>query len=448
MENITNLNIDLLLPNPSQPRKIFNEETILELSNSIKEYGILNPLLVIKKGEKYEIIAGERRYRAAKLAGITEVPVIIKNVPEETAKEIALIENLQRENLNPVEEAKTYEEIINTLNITEKELGLKIGKSQSAIANKIRLLNLPEEVTKALAEKKISERHARNLLRVNDNQEKIKVLNEIIEKKLTVKELENLIKKEQEKESDKMNNGNFFPNYNNPTGDQTGATLNMMNAQSMAGTQNISQETVMPTPPINPVDVTPQAVMPTPEIIPPVDVAAPITEVTPPEVTITPTIETPEIGAPSIDIPLFNQNIEMPQAPIAEVPQPEVTNIPVETPEIPVVNPFENIPTVGVPKVEENMTPLPVVEPVSVPPVAENPVISSPEVSQELIQPTDILAPVEMPTEPIAVSEPVVSVEPAPEPNKVALVEDLLTQNGISYKSYSNDTGHCIIIEL
>ena len=192
-ENVVKLNIDLLEPSPYQPRKQFNENSLKELALSIREYGILNPILVRQNNDKYEIIAGERRYRAAKLLNLKEVPVIVKDISDELMTEIALTENLQRENITPIEEAMTYQAILKKTNKTEKELSEMIGKSQPFIANKIRLLNLPQNVQDALINKKISERHARSLLSVKEEEKQTELLEKIIREKLTVKELDLLI---------------------------------------------------------------------------------------------------------------------------------------------------------------------------------------------------------------------------------------------------------------
>ena len=145
-EKVINIDINLLTPNRYQPRKFFNDSSIQELATSIKEYGILNPILVRKDNDKYEIIAGERRYRAAKLLELKTVPVIIKNISDEQTAKIALIENIQRENLSPIEEAKAYQQILDISKITQNDLANILGKSQSTIANKIRLLSLPTNV--------------------------------------------------------------------------------------------------------------------------------------------------------------------------------------------------------------------------------------------------------------------------------------------------------------
>ena len=187
------LDINLVVPNKYQPRKIFDEKELNSLADSIKNYGIINPILVRKKDDKYEIIAGERRFRAAQKVGLTEVPVIVKTADEQQMAELALIENIQRQGLSPIEEAKSYEEIMRIGNQTQNSLAEKLGKSQSSIANKIRLLSLPQEIQDALANKKISERHARSLIAVEDKERQIELLNKIINEKLTVKETEKII---------------------------------------------------------------------------------------------------------------------------------------------------------------------------------------------------------------------------------------------------------------
>ncbi len=263
-ENIVLLSIDLIVPNPNQPRKNFNDESIKELASSIKAYGILNPILVRKKENFYEIIAGERRYRAAKTIGLNEVPVIIKNIDESKLTEIALIENLQRENLTPIEEAKTYENILKNTNTTEQHLSELIGKSQPFISNKLRLLKLPEEIQIALNNKKISEKHARTLLTLNDKSKQIELLTKIIDEKISVKELDNLINNQkEEKESDNMNNGNFFPNFN-ANEQNNNMSLNAMNMQTV-NTPNTEMPQA-PTPAPAPVPAQPEVITPLPQV--------------------------------------------------------------------------------------------------------------------------------------------------------------------------------------
>ena len=184
------LYLDDIIPNRFQPRQIFDEKALKELAVSIKEHGVIQPIIVRNIGNKYEIVAGERRYKASALAGLTKIPAIVRNLDDKESSKVALLENLQRKNLNPIEEARTYQKILELDQMTQEELAKTMGKSQSAVANKLRLLSLSDEVQDALLKEKISERHARALLTV-DNQEKQKqLLNKIIANKMTVRELE------------------------------------------------------------------------------------------------------------------------------------------------------------------------------------------------------------------------------------------------------------------
>ena len=192
---IMEIDIDDILPNRFQPRLQFNEEEILELADSIKEHGIIQPIVVRPIGDKYEIVSGERRYKASVLAGKETMPVIIRNLNDKESAEIALIENVQRKSLTPIEEALSYKKILDIGAMTQENLAQKIGKSQSSIANKIRLLNLSDEVQDALLENKISERHARSLLRLETKQEQNEMLNRIIEERLTVRKTDEEIEK-------------------------------------------------------------------------------------------------------------------------------------------------------------------------------------------------------------------------------------------------------------
>ena len=153
-------------PNKSQPRKNFNEDSLIELSESIKQFGVIQPLIVQKKDDYYEIIAGERRWRAAKLAGLKEIPVIIREYSDEERMEVALIENLQREDLNPVEEALAYKSLIKEYNLKQDEIAEKVSKSRTAVTNSMRLLNLPEEVQNMIVDEMISSGHGRALLSI------------------------------------------------------------------------------------------------------------------------------------------------------------------------------------------------------------------------------------------------------------------------------------------
>ena len=192
---VIEVDIDEILPNRFQPRIQFDEEEILELSDSIKEHGVIQPIVVRTIGDKYEIIAGERRYKASVLAGKETVPVIVKNLNDKDSAEIALIENVQRKNLTPIEEALSYKKILDMGYLTQENLANKLGKSQSSIANKIRLLNLSDEVQEALLENKISERHARSLLKLETSKLQNEMLNRIITERLTVRRTDEEIDK-------------------------------------------------------------------------------------------------------------------------------------------------------------------------------------------------------------------------------------------------------------
>ena len=190
----TILKINEVEPNKKQPRKFFNEEALQELSESIKQHGIVQPLVVAKKDDYYEIIAGERRWRAAKLAGLKEVPVVIKDYSPQEIMEVALIENIQREDLNPVEEARAYENLIKEYNLKQEELAQRVSKSRSAITNSLRLLNLSDEVLDMLMEETISSGHARALLALKDKDQQLQVAEKIISDKLSVREIEKIVK--------------------------------------------------------------------------------------------------------------------------------------------------------------------------------------------------------------------------------------------------------------
>ena len=183
-----------IIPNRFQPRLTFDEEALNELANSIKEHGIIQPLILRDLGSKYEIIAGERRYKAATLAGLTEVPAIVGSMDDQTSAELALIENIQRKDLSAIEEAKSYKKILDMGNSTQDELAKRMGKSQSTIANKMRLLALTNEVQVALMNNLISERHARCLLQIKDEDKQKEVLNKIITERMNVRDTDEYIK--------------------------------------------------------------------------------------------------------------------------------------------------------------------------------------------------------------------------------------------------------------
>ena len=180
------LRLDEISPNPVQPRKIFDSEALLSLAGSIKNYGILNPLTVRLRSGKYELVAGERRYRAAKLAGLREVPCILLDINMEDAGLLALVENLQRKDLDFIEEAEGINRLIRMFGMSQEAAARKIGKSQSAVANKLRLLKLPEDVLEALRKNSLSERHGRALLRLPDSESQRRALQYIIDHELTV----------------------------------------------------------------------------------------------------------------------------------------------------------------------------------------------------------------------------------------------------------------------
>lgn len=192
-DEIINLEVSKIIPNRQQPRTVFNDEKISELAESIKEHGIIQPIIVRKTDNGYELIAGERRFRAAKSLSFETVPTIIRNYDDITTASVAIIENIQREDLTSIEEASAYKQLMNLHSMTQAELATQIGKSQSTIANKVRLLNLSQIVQDAILERKISERHARTLLSVKDEKLQIKFLNTIIEKNLNVAQSEKLI---------------------------------------------------------------------------------------------------------------------------------------------------------------------------------------------------------------------------------------------------------------
>ncbi len=183
-----------IIPNRFQPRLTFDEEALNELANSIREHGIIQPLILRDLGSKYEIIAGERRYKAATLAGLTEVPAIIGAMDDQTSAELALIENIQRKDLSAIEEAKSYKKILDMGNFTQEELAKRMGKAQSTIANKMRLLSLTNEVQVALMNNLISERHARCLLQIKDEDKQKEVLNKIISERMNVRDTDTYIK--------------------------------------------------------------------------------------------------------------------------------------------------------------------------------------------------------------------------------------------------------------
>jgi ParB family chromosome partitioning protein len=204
IEEVTELNINQVVPNEYQPRVKFDDEKISELAQTLKTHGMIQPIVVRKKAEdQYELIAGERRFRAAKLLKWEKIPAIVREMSDTESASIALIENIQRENLSVIEEAHAFVQLIKMHDLTQEALAQRLGKSQSTIANRIRLLSLPEEIQDALMVNKISERHARALLKLKDEETQLKFLNQIIEKDLTVRETDQLVKKYIEKDKTK-----------------------------------------------------------------------------------------------------------------------------------------------------------------------------------------------------------------------------------------------------
>lgn len=198
------MDIKKVEPNREQPRKNFDEDALIELSESIKQFGVLQPLLVQDKKGYYEIIAGERRWRAAKLAGLKEVPVIIKDLTDQEVVEIALIENIQRENLNPIEEAIAYKRLLTEFNLKQDEVAERVSKSRTAVTNSMRLLKLNEKVQQMVIDDMLSTGHARALLGIDDQEKQYQTAQKIFDEKLSVRETEKLVKKiQQEKEEDK-----------------------------------------------------------------------------------------------------------------------------------------------------------------------------------------------------------------------------------------------------
>ena len=192
---VLQVNIDDIIPNRFQPRIAFDEKALNELASSIKEHGIIQPLVLRKLGDKYEIIAGERRYKAATLAGLTTVPAVLSNIDDNKSAEVALVENIQRRDLTPIEEARSYKNLLDKGYLTQEELAKKMGLSQSTIANKLRLLNLDDQVQQALLDNKISERHARSLLTLENKDDQVKWLDRIVNERLTVRKLDQELKK-------------------------------------------------------------------------------------------------------------------------------------------------------------------------------------------------------------------------------------------------------------
>lgn len=204
--------INKIEPNRNQPRKAFEEDSLLELADSIKQFGVLQPLLVQKKKDYYEIIAGERRWRAAKLAGVKEVPVIIKEYTNQEIVEISLIENIQRENLNPIEEAMAFKRLLEEFNLKQDEVAERVSKSRTAVTNSMRLLKLSDKVQQMIVDDMISTGHARALLAIDDREQQHTLAMKIFDEKLSVRETEKMVKalKNTKKQPEKVENEHQF----------------------------------------------------------------------------------------------------------------------------------------------------------------------------------------------------------------------------------------------
>ena len=212
------INISLVEPNRNQPRKEFDKDALSELANSIKQYGILQPIIVQKNEDMYEIIAGERRWRAAKEAGLTEVPVIIRDYDKQKIMEISIIENIQRENLNPIEEAMAYQSLMEEYGLKHEELAERVSKNRSTITNSMRLLKLSDNIQQMIIDGKISAGHAKVLLSVENTSEQEKIAQELISKSLSVRELEKLVKqyikpRKKKKSKDDTDYSLFYKEY-------------------------------------------------------------------------------------------------------------------------------------------------------------------------------------------------------------------------------------------
>ena len=207
----TKINIDQIRPNPYQPRKVFDDTALQELSQSIKQHGVFTPILVKKSIQGYDLIAGERRLRASKLAGMSDIPAIIVDLNDQEMMEIALLENIQRENLNGIEDAKAYEQLIQRLNYTQEQLANRVGKSREHITNTLRLLKLPEDVQEYVVQKKLSMGHVRALIGLKDENMIRKIAKQAIDQGLSVRKIEQLVKDLQhKKEPEKQVEENIF----------------------------------------------------------------------------------------------------------------------------------------------------------------------------------------------------------------------------------------------
>ena len=365
---VVDLDINDVLPNRFQPRIKFNEISIQELSDSIKKYGVIQPIVVRKIGDKYEIIAGERRYKASVMAGKTTIPAIISDLNDKDSVEIALIENVQREDLTPIEKAISYRKILDMGYMNQEELAEKIGKSQSAIANTLRLLTLSEEVQEALLEVKISERHARSLLKLKNEKDQVKMLNRIINERLTVRrtdeEIEKMMFDEEPIRIDDDANTNV-PFQNVPLEQPSQPEILPINEVPTTPVYDVQEEPSLVDVPVTPIYEAPevpkyepytepvQETYETPEVPKYEPYTEPVQE----------TYETPEVPKyePSTE-PVQDETYETPEVPKYE-PSTEPVQETYETPEVPMYEPStepaqETYETPEVPKYEPSTEPV------------------------------------------------------------------------------------------
>lgn len=238
-DDVLRIPLNLIKANKKQPRKSFDGDKIMELAQSIKQYGIIQPLVLKKEGESYTIIAGERRWRAAKVVGIKEVPAVVMNMPENEVLEVSLIENIQREDLNPIEEAKAYKRLIEEFKLTQNDISSRIGKSRTAIANCMRLLNLDERVQQYLIDEVISEGHGRALLPIEDKDIQYSLAQKIIDENLSVREVEKLIrnasKTKSETEKEELESNPYYEDIKNTLEGYFGTKVFIKNNKNKKG---------------------------------------------------------------------------------------------------------------------------------------------------------------------------------------------------------------------
>lgn len=237
--NVVNVNLSKVEPNKSQPRKVFNEDALQDLADSIKLHGIITPLVVVDRDDYYEIVAGERRWRAATIAGLKEVPVIIRDLTDQEILELSIIENLQREDLNEIEEAQAYKRLMDEFHLTQDEVAEKVSKSRAAIANSVRLLKLCEDVQRMLMEDMISAGHARALLGITDPEDQFVLAQRAFDEKLSVREIEKIVKNRGRESTKKKKNEtqleNVYKDIENRLKDRLSTKVNVSGKENGSG---------------------------------------------------------------------------------------------------------------------------------------------------------------------------------------------------------------------